>query len=200
MAVTAGRRIAGAAAFAALAIVAWAGDRGRLADADRALLEAIRARRSGARTVAARAVSAFAEPAVVYPVLVAAGAAVHKPGWRRTFVPCLVVGSGAVARRILSRVIARQRPPTEAWLMEPEGYSPPSKHTSLAAMTAGACVHALGLRSVPARAAPLLAAAGVGASRVYLGVHWPTNVVAGWLFAEGWLCLVAPDRGTPSGS
>jgi undecaprenyl-diphosphatase len=67
-------------------------------------------------------------------------------------------------------------------------------------MTAGACVHALGLRSVPARAAPLLAAAGVGASRVYLGVHWPTNVVAGWLFAEGWLCLVAPDRGTPSGS
>ena len=200
MAVTAGHWIASAAAFAALAIVARAGDRGRLADADRALFEAVRGRRSGARTVAARAVSAFAEPAVVYPVLVAAGAAVRKPGWRRACAPCLVIGSGAGARRILSRVIARQRPPAEAWLMEPEEYSLPSKYTSLAAMAAGACVLAFGMRSVPTRAAPLLAAAGVGASRVYLGVHWPTDVVAGWLFAEGWLCLVAPDRGAPSGS
>jgi undecaprenyl-diphosphatase len=38
----------------------------------------------------------------------------------------------------------------------------------------------------------VLAAAAVGASRVYLGVHWPGDVLAGWLFAVGWLRLTDP--------
>ncbi|HEY6309380.1 MAG TPA: phosphatase PAP2 family protein [Streptosporangiaceae bacterium] len=186
---TAGRRIAGAAAaFAALAIVASAGDGGRLADADRALFDAVRAHRGRAGTAVAQAISTFGEPAVVYPALMA-GVAARKVGWQRACLACLVVVTGAAARRRLSRVIARQRPPSDAWLTVPEGYSLPSKHTTMAALATGACVHALGGRGAPARAAPILAAACVGASRVYLGVHWPADVVAGWLFAEGWLRL-----------
>jgi membrane-associated phospholipid phosphatase len=130
---------------------------------------------------------------VVCPVLaIAAGCAVRRAGWQRVCWPCLAVAGGAAARRRLSRVIARQRPPADAWLAEPEGYSLPSKHTTLAALTAGACVRILGMQGAPVHAATLLAATGVGASRVYLGVHWPADVVAGWLFAEGWLCLTGP--------
>jgi hypothetical protein len=101
---------------------------------------------------------------------------------------------GPAARRHLSRVIARRRPPAEAWLAEPEGFSLPSKHTTLAVLTVGAAARAIGIRGAPAIAATAIAAAGVGASRICLGVHWPADVVAGWLFAAGWLRLTDPDR------
>lgn len=197
MAVRAARGIPGAAAhFAALAVVASAaaGD-GRAAGADRAVFEHLRAGRTPVGVAAARAVSALAEPAVAYPLLAAAGVrAGRRAGWRYALWPCVAVASGAAVRRRLSRAIARPRPPEQAWLTEPEGFSLPSKHTTLAVLTVGACVRAAGVGGVPARAAPLLAAAGVGASRVYLGVHWPADVVAGWLFAEGWLRLAGADR------
>jgi undecaprenyl-diphosphatase len=194
MALTAGRRIAGAvAAFAALAVLATrtAGN-GCLARADQEAFDRVRARRTSIGIALAHAVSALAEPEVIYPLLVVASAvAARRADWRHAAMPGLVI-SGAVARRKLSQLIGRPRPPAEAWLIMPEGYSLPSKHTTLAALGAGACVRALGVRGVPARAAPAMAAAGIGVSRVYLGVHWPADVVAGWLFAEGWLMLTAP--------
>jgi membrane-associated phospholipid phosphatase len=193
MAVNGPRRVRAAiVAFAAPTVVAAAVGRGWLASVDHAGFRAVLARRSPAGTAVARAVSALAEPGVVYPLLAAVGVA-RRDGWRGPCVSCLAVGSGAAARRRLSRVIARQRPPAEAWLSEPEGFSLPSKHTTLAALAAGECVRVLGGRGAAALAAPALAAAAVGASRVYLGVHWPADVVAGWLFAEGWLRLTAPD-------
>jgi membrane-associated phospholipid phosphatase len=179
-----------------------------LARADRALFDGVLARRRPAIVTAAQAVSGLAEPRIVYPVLAAAGlAAARRGGWPRAVLPGLVVAAGAVARRQLSQVIARPRPPASAWLAEPEGFSLPSRHTTLAALAVGASARALGTGGAARHAAPVLAAAGVGASRVCLGVHWPGDVVAGWLFAEAWLLLVdhlapglavvPPGPGTP---
>jgi membrane-associated phospholipid phosphatase len=196
MAIAGSRRMpAAVAAFAALAVVVSATGGGLAARADQAVFEHVRARRSRTGIVLAGRVSALAEPAVVYPLLAAAGVhAARTAGWRRACEPCLVVAGGALVRRLLSQVIARPRPPSGAWLAEPEGFSLPSRHTTLAALAAGVCVRAAGAGAPAGQAAPLLAAAGIGASRVYLGVHWPSDVIAGWLFAEGWLRLTGTGR------
>ena len=184
------RRVSRSAApFAALAVTAVHARSGGLARLDQRAINMLRERRHPSAVAAARAVSALAEPETAAGLLVVSTVmTVRRAGWRAAWAPWLAVVSGAMVRRKLSQVIARPRPPATVWLTEPEGFSLPSKHTTVAALTAGtwaACAHGGPVQ----RAAPLLAAAGVGASRVYLGVHWPSDILAAWLFAEGWLRL-----------
>lgn len=184
------RLFTAAAVGAAVMAVAYCADHSPVSELDHRTFEAVRVRRGPGAVTVARAVSGLAEPRVAYSVLALVGISAARRGtWWRAAMPCLVVAGGAVARRRLSRVIARQRPPAEAWLIEPEGFSLPSKHTTVAVLTVGAVAHAVGIRGAPAHAAMALAAAGVGGSRICLGVHWPADVVAGWLFAVGWLHL-----------
>jgi membrane-associated phospholipid phosphatase len=180
----------GAVAFTALAIVTSRAGDGPLRHLDQAAIRALEARdRPAAAVSVARAVSALAEPAFASAVLVALAVTVaRREGRRAACVPCLVAG-GMMVRRRLSRAIARPRPPAAVWMTEPEGFSLPSKHTTLAVLTAGACADAVGVRGTPRLLIPLVASGGVGASRVFLGVHWPSDVLAAWLFAEGWLAL-----------
>jgi membrane-associated phospholipid phosphatase len=184
--------------LAGLAAVTSRTDGGWLTDVDARVTSLVACRRNTAVVRAAHAASALAEPAVVAaPLAAAALLAVRRNGWHAAFRPFLTVIAGMTVRRRLSQVIARPRPPAANWLIEPEGFSLPSKHTTLAALTAGACALSLGAGRPARDRAAIMAASGVGASRICLGVHWPTDVLAGWLLAAAWLDLVCalPPRG-----
>jgi undecaprenyl-diphosphatase len=107
----------------------------------------------------------------------------------RRYRAALTVGLGLilaeVAVAILKAQVERPRPPGTA-LTEAEGFSFPSGH-SAASIALYGTLALLVTSSVrwPARHATVIAAVSlitaVGATRVYLGVHYPTDVLAGWV-------------------
>jgi undecaprenyl-diphosphatase len=72
----------------------------------------------------------------------------------------------------------------------------PSGHSMLAATTY-LTIAAILVQLQPRRrlkafvlAVAVVATLSVGASRVYLGVHWPSDVLAGWAAGAAWAALV----------
>ena len=109
------------------------------------------------------------------------------PKGRRTAAEGLAaVGvTSFLANVVLKGVTRRHRPtdpvPADRSLPKPESSSFPSGHTASAAAFSGVVG-----RAYPRLWLPLNAlAATIGFSRVYTGVHYPGDVLAGWLLGKG---------------
>ncbi len=128
-------------------------------------------------------------PMIVAGVLVTA--TLSSLGRRRdAWLFALGVGGSMLLTQVVKRIATRPRP--ELWLsLRPEHtFSFPSGH----AMDTAALAAALFFITPPHRRgwwalAPLFAL-GVGWARMYLGVHYPSDVLAGWSSAVGWVLLV----------
>lgn len=110
----------------------------------------------------------------------------------------LVVGAsllGSVAVETIRSFIARPRPQLTGQLMEVNSASFPSGHAAISAIVyltlATLLFPVLPDRRI--RAFVLMVALvltfSVGLSRLYLGVHWPSDVLAGWAFGGVWAML-----------
>jgi undecaprenyl-diphosphatase len=99
---------------------------------------------------------------------------------------------GLLANTALKQLLSRQRPSVVPHLVEVQTQSFPSGHSMMAAtvyLTLGVLLAQLverrPLKSYFLTAALVLTLL-VGASRVYLGVHYPTDVLAGWTAGAVW--------------
>ena len=135
-----------------------------------------------------------------YPVAAAVSlAAVVALLWRRRVAEALLLSvavSSALLTHLLKVLIGRPRP--DFAIVEPVPHSMgfPSGHAAFAILLGGMLIY-LAWRHVEDRrlrwglgVALGALVLGVGVSRVYLGVHWPSDVAGGYLYGASVLVLL----------
>ncbi|MGO4617368.1 phosphatase PAP2 family protein [Nocardia sp. 2YAB30] len=194
------------AVFAALLVVLTAGlsrhaldDNGRTG-LDRNVTDWATAHRDGVLTPTAVTVSALGGTLTMTALatLVCLGLS-----WRRRWSEAALIAIAGLGAGLLVRggksVIGRARPPVEEHLVTVTNQSYPSGHSLGSFVVVGVVAVVLiphlrhtALRTLAATLAAIFVAA-VGLSRIYLGVHWITDVLGGWCLGALWLlaCLTA---------
>jgi undecaprenyl-diphosphatase len=131
-------------------------------------------------------------PALVIAVLAVVGFLMLAQAWRPAVFTLVASGGGLVLSSLLKYTVDRPRPD-----LVPHGNliytsSFPSGHSMMSAvvyLTLAALVTRLIERrrlKGYALAVAMMLTLLVGVSRVYLGVHWPSDVVAGWAAGAAW--------------
>ena len=152
--------------------------------------------RGGVSTSVARLLSHLGDPVTL--VALAMLAAVWLARRRSPVVGLAAVASLAAAslsETTMKLLVGRSRPPVYARLIVENDHSFPSGHAAgSAALFVVVALLATHMWSGRARQVGAVLAGGalaglVGLSRLILGVHWLTDVVAGWLLGVGWAVL-----------
>ena len=195
----------GTAIFADLADAATEGD--DLAAFDPHLTTTFVNHRIAELTPLARAITFLGDIPILtgLTIVVAVLLRVFTQRWR----PAIYLVVGMVGAAVLTFgfkvLIGRQRPDASIVLgTVSTGFSFPSGH-SLSSMVFFILLAALvwhsnatRLTKLTATAAAVLMSLAIGLSRIYLGYHWATDVLAGWTLALTWLALLATAHAVSS--
>jgi membrane-associated phospholipid phosphatase len=139
------------------------------------------------------AVTTFGSSIVLAAVAIVAAVMLESRG-HRSLALLMVVATVVtmVLNEVLKLIVTRPRPDLD-WAAVQSGYSFPSGHSMNSFVVYVALAFVAGQlwgrrAGILALALAALVVTGVGISRVYLGAHWPTDVVGGFLAAI--LCLL----------
>lgn len=154
---------------------------------DRPLLKGVaftRADTPDATIAATQALTTLGDPSVrSLFVLAALVALAWRQHWHDALVFVVTVGVAIAANTALKEAFARPRPALVPRLDDIVNLSYPSGHA--ASTMAVLLLAALLLNRRWLVAAAVALALAIGVTRVLLGVHWPSDVLGGWLFGSG---------------
>jgi membrane-associated phospholipid phosphatase len=172
------------------------------------LANALNANAVSSATTAFEAVTTLGSTSVL--ALVAATAVaylVHRRRGRDAALLVVALAGAQLVTWILKAALERPRPSFDEPVATADWFSFPSGHASNSLALYGALAYVFaGRSSRPVRAVVLagltLLVAAIGFSRVYLGVHYLTDVIAGYSAGLAWLLLViyCARAGTAAGS
>jgi undecaprenyl-diphosphatase len=156
---------------------------------DRAMVDLMSASQGSWLAQAATGFTTLGDALPLLTILVLAGVLVPVRwggGWRLLMLPWVAAALAFVASSAIKHAVGRPRPPQVNWAGSAHGFAFPSGHATSA--TAAYLVLAVLMAELMPTARRRVAVLGsgialallVGASRIVLGVHWPTDVLAGW--------------------
>ena len=185
------------AAFGTVALADGVGERGDLAAGDPSVTAAVVAHRTTALSALARTASAVGSEVSIG--LLALALVTWLVLRRRDLATAVVVGGAMVVAAALTllvkHAVGRARPPAAVMMGAfDSGHSFPSGHTVFSTVFFGLVAGLLLRRTARAAHRWLVVAAwavlsiAIGVSRVYLGYHWLTDVLAGWCLG---VCVLA---------
>jgi undecaprenyl-diphosphatase len=108
----------------------------------------------------------------------------------------VAIGGAMIWNEAFKVYFHRARPKVPWSIGDEHTFSFPSGHSLFSMVLYGLIAYmVLGRRGRPLRHLLVVLAAaliviGIGLSRIYLGMHWPTDVLAGYLTGGVWLCAV----------
>ncbi len=106
--------------------------------------------------------------------------------WRHGLIGAVTIGLASIANSSMKLAIARERPELLEPIIVERGFSFPSSHSALGMVAYGVLAVLVSRSRLPldvrrAVISGLVVLIGlIGISRIWLGVHYPTDVLAGW--------------------
>ncbi|MEG4575016.1 phosphatase PAP2 family protein [Microcoleus sp. N3A4] len=138
------------------------------------------------------------EPNLLLVICLSLGIILLARNHRSEAATIALAGGGAIGLNLLlKKLFARARPQLWERVVNVKFYSFPSGHAMISMVIYGLLGYFLGSRYPKQRwliySLTVVLIAAIGLSRLYLGVHWPTDIIAGYTAGLVWLitCILS---------